>query len=244
VRYSMYQSWGVSNSEAGTAVAASGIFSVGSQLILPALAGVVIVLGNIEIDGFLTIIVVATLVLAVLIVVVAFVLGSPARTERFARALDRPWRGIHRLLRRDVPEEGALAATVMEQRQISLDHLRDKWLKTSAATVLTQATKCSLLVMALRFVGIPEDDLGWAAIFAVYSLVAGLTVIPITPGSAGVAEIALVGMLTPIAGQEYVNEVAAGVLLYRMMTWILIIPAGGIALLGWRISRRQASATS
>ena len=75
---------------------------------------------------------------------------------------------------------------------------------------------------------IPEDALGWAAIAAVFALVQGITMLPITPGSAGIAEIALVGMLAPIAGPEYVNEVAAGVLLYRMLTWILIIPAGGI----------------
>jgi hypothetical protein len=53
-----------------------------------------------------------------------------------------------------------------------------------------------------------------------------------------VAEIALVGMLAPIAGSEYVNEVAAGVLLYRMLTWILVIPAGLGALGIWRYGQR------
>jgi uncharacterized membrane protein YbhN (UPF0104 family) len=94
--------------------------------------------------------------------------------------------------------------------------------------------------MSLRFVGIPESVLSWAAIFAVFALVAGITIIPITPGSAGVAEIALVGMLTPIAGSTYVNEVAAGVLLYRLLTWILVIPAGLGALGIWRHGQRHA----
>ena len=125
------------------------------------------------------------------------------------------------------------------QRATSLDYIRDKWVLTSGATVLTILTKCSLLVMSLRFVGIPGDDLGWAAIFAVFALVAGLTMIPITPGAAGVAEVGLVGMLAPLAGSAFVNEVAAGVLIYRMLTWLLLIPTGFGALLVWRLRRPE-----
>ena len=109
----------------------------------------------------------------------------------------------------------------------------------SPITLLATAVKCALLIMALRVVGIPEDALGWSAIFAVYALVAGLTVVPITPGSAGVAELALVGMLAPIAGDAYINEVAAGVLVYRLLTWILLIPVGLVALGGWRLQQRR-----
>ena len=50
--------------------------------------------------------------------------------------------------------------------------------------------------MTLRFVGLPQDALGWMAIVAVFGLVAGLTAISLTPGSVGVAELGFVGMLT------------------------------------------------
>ena len=237
VRYAMYQSWGISNNEAGTAVASSGIFSIGSQLALPAIAGVLIFFGDIQLDGFLSIIIAATLVLAVAIVVVGFTLGSADRTARAAERLERPYRAVLHLFRRPEPER-PLADTVLEQRAMSVAHLSDKWLGTTAATIVTVAAKCSLLVMTLRFVGIPEDALGWTAIFAVYALVAGITTLPISPGSAGVAEVAYIGMLTPIAGDAYVNEVAAGVLLFRLMTWILIIPAGLGALGVWKYGLR------
>jgi uncharacterized membrane protein YbhN (UPF0104 family) len=238
VRYSMYQSWGIPPNEAATAVAASGIFSVGSQLVLPALAGVAIFLGSAEVEGFMTIIVVATLVLAVAIVVLAFVLGSERRTLAAGRRLDPVYRRVLRLFRRR-PRDEDLGTMLEKERRHAVEYLADKWLETTGATVLTIAAKCSLLIMSLRFVGIPETVLGWAAIFAVFALVAGLTVVPITPGSAGVAEIALVGMLTPIAGNAYVNSVAAGVLLYRLLTWLLVIPAGLVALGAWRYLRRR-----
>ncbi|MDX2379551.1 MAG: lysylphosphatidylglycerol synthase transmembrane domain-containing protein [Acidimicrobiia bacterium] len=238
VRYSMYQSWGISSSDAATAVAASGVFSVGSQLALPAFAGVAIFFGGVQVDGFMTIIVAATLVLAVAIVLSAVVLGSDKRTLWAGRKLDRVWRRAMRLARKDPPEE-ALDVILERGRSTAFDYLSDKWLPTTGATLLTIGAKCSLLIMSLRFVGIPEDVLGWAAIFAVFALVAGITIIPITPGSAGVAEIALVGMLAPIAGSDYVNEVAAGVLLYRLLTWILVIFAGLLALGVWQYGQRR-----
>jgi len=239
VRYSMYQSWGTSAKEATTAVAASGIFSVGSQLALPAFAGVAIAFSGIEVDGFLTVIVVTTVTLAVVILTLALTLGSEQRTRRVADRLDPVFRAARRLLRKS-PPAADLGSMVVGYRSTAIEHLAGKWLPTTGATALTIVAKCSLLVMCLRFVGIPEDALGWSAIFAVFSLVAGLTIIPITPGSAGVSEIALVGMLTPIAGTEYVNEVAAGVLLYRLLTWILLIPAGLAVLGAWRLQQRRA----
>ena len=180
-----------------------------------------IIATGVQVDGFLTVIVVATLVLAVVITLAAVTLGSESRTRRVADRLDTVWQWGLRVLRRPPSDEG-LGDVVTRQRARSFDYLADKWLGTTGATALAAGTKCALLIMALRFVGIPEDALGWSAIFAVFALVAGLTVIPITPGSAGVAELALVGMLAPIAGNEYVNEVAAGVLLYRLMTWLLM----------------------
>jgi uncharacterized membrane protein YbhN (UPF0104 family) len=46
-------------------------------------------------------------------------------------------------------------------------------------------------------------------------------------------------MLAPIAGDAYVNQVAAGVLIYRLLTWILLIPVGLVALGGWRLQQRR-----
>lgn len=244
VRYSMYQSWGVSNNDAATAVAASGIFSVGSQLALPALAGMLIFLADIPLEGFSMIIVATTVALAVIIVVAAFVLGSAGRTARAAELVEPIWRWGMRVLRKPVPDDQSLVEMLTTQRATSLGYISDKWVLTSGATVLTILAKCALLVMCLRFVGIPQDDLSWAAIFAVFALVAGLTMVPITPGAAGVAEIGLVGMLTPIAGQVWVNEVAAGVMLYRLLTWLLLIPTGFAALTVWRLRRPQLAAES
>jgi len=239
VRFSMYQSWGVSRSNAATAVAASGVFTITSQLALPALAGVAIAFGDLEIEGFLTIIVTTTLVLAVLVVLAVFIVGSASRTRRAGEILQPMWQRLRRLFRKPVSDDEHLGNTLATTRAETFDYLSDKWVTTSFATVLTLFMKCAILVMALRFVGIPESALGWAAIGAVFALMVGITMIPITPGAAGVAEIVLVGMLAPIAGSEYVNQVAAGVLLYRLFTWLLLIPTGLISLGVWKLGLHQ-----
>ena len=98
VRYSMYQSWGVSATAAATAVAASGIFSLGSQLILPSIAGMLIVLGDVPLTGFFSVIVTASVILAVLVLIAGFLLGSAERTEAAGRKLDGAWRAVLRRL--------------------------------------------------------------------------------------------------------------------------------------------------
>jgi len=233
VRYGMFQSWGVSSSAAATAVIGSGIFSLGSQLVLPSIAGILILLADVPLTGFFSVIVTASAALAVLVVIAGFTLGSAKRTESAGRRLDGVVRAVMRRLKKPELDEN-LGTVLADQRAEAFDHMSGKWLKSTVATVATIATKCALLVMALRFVGLPEAELSWIAVFAVYGLVAGLTAIPITPGSAGVAEIGFVGMLTAAAGDEWVNQITAGVLLYRLMTWLLIIPVGLGALGIWR----------
>jgi uncharacterized membrane protein YbhN (UPF0104 family) len=245
-RYRMYQSWGVSSSEAATAVVGSGVFSIGSNLILPSVAGVLIVSADVPLAGFFSVIVTASVALAIVVVIAGFTLGSAQRTEAAGHRLDRPVRAVMRRIGKELPGQN-LGEVFAQKRAEAFDHLAGKWMKASAATVATIAAKCSLLVLTLRFVGIPEDALGWLAIAAVFGLVAGMTAIPLTPGSAGVAEIGFVGMLTAAADGDWVNQITAGVLLYRVMTWLLIIPVGMGALAVWRqgvkaAERRAAAA--
>jgi uncharacterized membrane protein YbhN (UPF0104 family) len=64
------------------------------------------------------------------------------------------------------------------------------------------------------------------------------TLIPITPGGTGVAEIGTIAWLVA-SGLDPV-EVVAGVLLYRIFLVALEIPVGGTLLAGWALLRRWA----
>ncbi|HEX6656791.1 MAG TPA: lysylphosphatidylglycerol synthase domain-containing protein [Ilumatobacter sp.] len=236
--FRMFRSWGQSSASAATAVAAASMFNIASKLILPAIAGIGVVVADIPLDGVMSTIVTAAVILAIFLIVAGIVLGSQKRTAAAGRMLDRVWRPTMRLLRRRPPDR-SLADRLVIHRTEALALLRGSWHKSLAAITFVTLVRVALLVMSIRFVGVPESVLSWVAIFCVWAIVRGLTVIPLMPGGVGVSEVAYIGMLTAIAGQDYVNEVTAGVLVYRILTWLLMIPAGGVAMALWQAGLRK-----
>jgi uncharacterized protein (TIRG00374 family) len=68
------------------------------------------------------------------------------------------------------------------------------------------------------------QDVGWIEALAVFSFARLLTAIPITPGGLGVVEVALITGLAAAGGAR--AEVAAAVLLFRGLTYVVPIPLG------------------
>ena len=129
--------------------------------------------------------------------------------------------------------------TIGTMRERAVETLRGRWLVAIWGTCATAATRFGLLLMALRFTGVDTDAVGAAQAFVVYALVQGLTVVPLTAGDAGISELAYISLLTAIAGSGLVNEVTAAVLVFRVLTWLAIIPAGIAAMAVWRFSLRR-----
>jgi uncharacterized membrane protein YbhN (UPF0104 family) len=237
--FRMFRSWGQPSASAATAVAAASLFNIASKLILPAVAGIGVAVADIPLDGVMNTIITAAIILAIFLVIAGVVLGSEKRTAAAGHLLDRVWRPTCRLLRRRQPDR-SLADRLVIQRTEAAALLRGTWHKSLAAITFVTFVRVALLVMSLRFVGVPESVLSWVAIFCVWAIVRGLTVIPLMPGGVGVSEVAYIGMLTAISGQQYVNEVTAGVLVYRILTWLLMIPAGGVAMGLWQVGLRKS----
>lgn len=236
-RFRMLRSWGRSPSEATLAVAAGGIFSIGIKLVLPVIAAIGLVLSDSPISGTMRTVVVIALAVGVAIAGFAFVLGSERRTERAGRMIAPMWHLGLRTLRK--PQPADLPGRMVAARTRAVQTLRDRWLIAAWATTLTAATKFALLIMSLRFAGVDEEHLPWPQVFVVFALVQGLTVIPITAGDAGVSEIAYIGLLTAVAGEEYVNQIGAAVLIFRLLTWLLLIPVGLATLAAWNVDQRR-----
>jgi uncharacterized membrane protein YbhN (UPF0104 family) len=240
MRLLMYRSWGYPATTATVSVAASGFVTVGTKLVLPAIAAVpLFVTGRLTGDAGRFALIGATIAIAVVIVVV-IALRRPAFASRVGNVLERAIGAVLRRVGRRGPT--GLGDRLVEAREQAITLLAPRWPIALLATTLLTLTRLLLLVMALRFVGIPRDDLTVSQIFATYAVVELLTVVPITAGGAGVVELGYVGMLTGYAGGSHVNEVTAGVMLFRSATWIAIIPIGWLTVLWWRISVRRGRA--
>jgi len=147
---------------------------------------------------------------------------------------------VLRLLRKPDPPD--LADTLTAARAESIVRLRDRWMIGTWATVSTAATRFALLLMAIRFTGTPDSAISWPQVFVVFAIVQGLTVLPLTAGDAGVSEVAYIGLLTAAAGSDYVNQITAGVLIFRVLTWVVIIPIGLTTLGVWQWMMKRQSA--
>lgn len=73
--------------------------------------------------------------------------------------------------------------------------------------------------------------LPWLVIAVAFGIERLLTLVPFTPGGSGLAEIGTVAVLVALGGDPV--TVAAGVVLYRLFTFLLEIPVGGVSALVW-----------
>ena len=98
-------------------------------------------------------------------------------------------------------------------------------------------TRIIVLLVALRLVGVPETVLSTGEIFAVYGLVMVITILPLSPGGAGVSELLFISAFSALAGPTYEAAVTAGVFLYRIYFWFAPIPIAWILLKAVRRGR-------
>lgn len=246
VRYAMFRSWDYSGPQTSASVILVFLYNMFAKVALPVVAaGLLLLFGrsNAELE---TVAVIAAGVLAAGVVLVAFLI----RSEETARRIGH-WTGTaaHRVaswFRITTPP--TLAADVAERAAHFRDHTGDvvrtrtHW--ASAAAAAGQASLFTILLVSVRTVGIRSEDLDWVAIFAAFALVQILTSIPITPSGLGVAEAAYVALLTAASSTDLAAEIAAAAIIYRLLTWVIIIPLGGIAWLWWARSRRPRGVAS
>lgn len=92
-----------------------------------------------------------------------------------------------------------------------------------------------MLLLALRHVGVSERDVSWVEVLALFAFARLITAIPISPGGLGLVELTLITGLSAAGGDR--AQVAAAVLIYRALTYVLPIPLGLATYLFWRRNR-------
>ena len=112
----------------------------------------------------------------------------------------------------------------MKFRDRTLLLLRARWPLITVLTLVSHLSLFLVLLLSLRFVGVSEPEVSWLEALAVFAFARLLTAIPLTPGGLGVVEVALITGLAAAGGAR--AQVAAGVLIFRALTYVLPIPIG------------------
>jgi uncharacterized membrane protein YbhN (UPF0104 family) len=229
-RYVLYRQWQIPADLATSGIVVAAMFETLSSLALPLIAAVgVLLTGNVlrATAVWLSIIGVAVLVVAFLI------LGAIVRSEAAARRLgellqriaDRLWGLVHR-----TPPAGVVES-VLDIRSRIGEALSRHGALAYLAAVGAKLAWFVVLEVALWSVGVTPQVLPPSAVLTAMAAVALISLIPITPGAIGISEVAYVGLLTAVAGEDLADEITAAIVIFRAAQWLAPIPIGWVLLI-------------
>jgi uncharacterized protein (TIRG00374 family) len=231
--YGMLSSWGFSKSRSTVSVLVSGIWNNFAKLGFPVLGLALLALQHDADPGRIVAGVGGLLALVASIAFFALILHTESFARRFGDVAAALVSRLLRLVRRPPTTGWGDATAKFRGRVIGL--VERRWVHLTVATLVGHLSLFSVLVLALRHVGVSVDDVGTAEALAVFAFVRLLTAIPITPGGLGFVELGLTAGLTAAGGAE--AEVVAAVLVFRVLTYVLPIPLGLATYVFWRRNR-------
>lgn len=164
-----------------------------------------------------------------------------AKSERLAHAVGRTGQAMANPFRRlaGKPRIDIWPQRVVDLRTSMLIELRTSGRKLLWYTVAGYVVNGVLLVICLWACGASRSQLPLTLGLLLYSIGRISTVIQITPGGVGVVEVAYTAVYVAVLGESAHDSVVAGVLVYRMLTYLLPIVTGAIAYVVWRVMRRH-----
>ena len=235
--YSMLTSWGHRRSVVTLTLLITGIWDTAVKLVLPIAAVAVLAAEGDSSVGLMTTALVGLAVLGTAVALAVLGLRSDATAARIGTGLGAVASRATRLVGR--PPAVGWDIALVRFRAKTVDLFRSRWRQMAAAALASHLSLFLVLLVALRHVGVPEHDVGWAEVLAAFSLVRLVTAVPVTPGSLGVFELVLTGALVA-AGAGHARAVAA-VLIYRFLTFLVPIPLGVACYVVWRRNRSWRS---
>ncbi|MDX6300454.1 MAG: putative heme transporter [Nocardioidaceae bacterium] len=222
LNWRMVRRWGHSNAAFATFCVLTNALDVLTKLMLPLVAVATLVAVSVHVQSGLWVVAASCATLVVAILSVHLVLLQPAAVAG--------------------PESSVRRSVIVRRRlHDSATHLHRllvlRWRRLLPGSIAYIAAQVVLLFFCLRFVGLHPSP---TAVLMAAALERLGTLVPITPGGAGVAEIGTVAWLVAI-GLDPV-EVVAGVLLYRIFLVAMEIPVGGALLGCWAWLQRSTVA--
>ena len=234
VSVAMLTSWGFTIGSIGRSAVVTGIWNNFVKLGMPVLA-----LALLALDGELTPARVTAAAIGIIVLISAVVLfGLLLRSDRLARAIGQGVGSVvnwGRKLFRKEPIEG-WGERSSDFRTDTIGLLRHRWLWLTVATLLSHTSLYLVLLVALRHVGVSQEELSWIAVLAAFAFVRLISALPLTPGGVGVVELGYAAVLTIGLDDITSAQVVAAILVFRAVTYLLPIPLGLISYVVWRLN--------
>lgn len=235
VTYRMLRDWGFTRQSIANHALVTGVWNQLVKLAMP-VAGIAAVAATGELDGsFVTLTVVGAGVLVAVVVVGGLVLRAERSTARAGRFVDGVLARLGRRLGRT--RQPGVARWLLQMRRQTIEIVRRSGLRLSLACTVSHLSLYLVLLASLRAVGVSESEASWAKVLVGFALVRLLSAVPITPGGVGVVELGYVGFLATGPAEGLDSQIAAAVLVFRAITYVLPIVVGGGAWIAFQRAR-------
>jgi uncharacterized membrane protein YbhN (UPF0104 family) len=231
--YTMNSSWGFSRNRTSVGLLISGLWNNFAKLGLPVLALTLLAFQSRPEPGRLLAGLLGLAGLLAGVVALWLLLRSRESAARLGRGLARAVNALLRPMHRPPAQGWDKATTKFRDRTVLLLHAR--WHVITLVTLVSHLSLFLVLLLALRFCGVTADQVGWLEALVVFSFARLLTAVPFTPGGLGVIEFALITGLSAAGGDR--SAVAAAVLVFRVLTYVLPIPLGVLTYVFWQRNR-------
>lgn len=234
LNYRMVRTWGHDRAAFATFTVVTNVWDVLAKLALPLVALPVLWLTGSRVLGHVGgAPIAATAGLTAVLLLVGAVAVSRTATARVGRALDTTGVRVLRLVR--VDREVRIGERLVQLREDCSGLVRSRWPRLTGGMVAYTATLAVLLWGCLHVTG---AGLAPQAVLVGFVVERLLTLAGLTPGGAGLVEAGLAAVLVALGGVPV--PVVSGVLLYRLFTYGIEIPVGGVSLAAWLWLRRGA----
>ncbi len=238
VTYTMYRSWGFTNAQIGLTTIITGVWNTFIKLGMP-----IIALAALAATGRTNaaLIIPTAIGIAVLLCAVGLFAGMLWK-KSMARAIGGGLGKLASLVRKPFhkpPVHWGEAAARFRHQTIGL--IAKRWPALTVSALVSHFALYLVLLLALRHVGVAEHEISWAQVLGVFAFVRLISAFPITPGGLGLVELGYIGGLY-VAGKAHADvsldlfkaQVAAAVLVFRTLTFILQIPVGALTYVIWQ----------
>jgi uncharacterized membrane protein YbhN (UPF0104 family) len=240
--YGIYRSWGFSNAAITLSVLITGVWNVFMKLGLPIIALVALAVTGAASASLVAAAMVGLAILVAGITLFALILWKKSLARSIGSFFSRVANAALRIVRKGPVDDWGEAA--VRFRRTSIDLIAARWVWLTLTTVLSHLALYFILLLSLRHVGVSEQEISWAQVLGVFAFGRLITVLPLTPGGLGLIELTYIGGLI-LAGRDHADvppdvfhaQVAAGVLVFRTLTYGIQIPLGLFTYVIWRVNK-------
>ncbi len=233
--YEVIHSYGFGAQDFSIMLGVSGIWNTFAKLGLPVVAVVLMVFAGHATGAFVTMALIGVGVLAVAIAVFALIFWKRSLARRLGDLAGRAASWFLRPFHKGPVTTWGEGLVGFRDRTVSV--ARHRWIALSLVAIAYQLSTYWVFLLCVRFSGISASQVSWIDALGVFAFARLVSMIPITPGSLGIAEASFTGFLVAAGAPQ--PEAVAAVLLFRGLTYLMPLPLGLPAYLAWLIKRAR-----